>query len=348
MPPLQSLGLSSVTVVPLLTIWPRAQSLARADRHLVNNDICQWLFDSDGFQVDFLAENSSLWHLTPDLLDGVADSYTVMESLNQLLGDGVAISDFAKYTPLEKLTLCYILANSMLFLYPGSWFHSTWSSTKVYFDRRVSGWSQSSLSSSMLTFPYLSVELRRAQQQKSPKHHMQCHPHPAVLALGIILLEIATGTRFNRSHETKQWKAFNYDCQRALQKLQAFRKQSERERSKRISPAMDKAIRSCLKLTPPSNFPSQSLAQEGPIRQYILSCIVQPLALELRDGYKVRLEELDEVLLAEKTMESSNATTDEMHGSTARRRSGAATVGLPLAKIGGMMLHTPRHYILMC
>ncbi len=147
----------------MLTTELRDQPVAGVDRYSVNNDICQWLFDSDGFQVDFLAENDSLWYLTPDLPDGADNYYPVMESLNQLLGDGVAISDVAKYTPREKLTLCYILANSMLFLYPSSWFHSTWSSTKVYFVRRVHGSSQSPVPSSALTFPYLSVELQQAQ-----------------------------------------------------------------------------------------------------------------------------------------------------------------------------------------
>ncbi|PVH69882.1 subtilisin-like protein [Cadophora sp. DSE1049] len=298
----------------------RSQAMATATRHSINNDICQLLLDSEGFRVNFLAERDSLWHLTPELLEGI-DHYTTMESLHQLLGDGIAISDISKYTPREKLVLCYTLANSMLFLYPGSWFQTAWSSNRVYFVRRVS-----SATSSVLTFPYLSVELRQAQKvPKNPPHHMQCHSHPVILALGIIFLEIATGARFTRrSHDQEEWKQYNSDCQQAWQQLQELEKQSERDRSKRISPALKKAIRSCLKLAPPADLLSNTLSEEGPIRLYILSCIVQPLALELRDGYKVRLEELHDALVPEKDVENLNESGEQRLGSTRRRPSSTA------------------------
>jgi hypothetical protein len=316
-----------------LTWARRSQAMATATRHSINNDICQFLSDSKGFRVNFLAERDSLWHLTPELPEGI-DHYTTMESLHQLLGDGIAISDISKYTPREKLVLCYTLANSMLFLYPGSWFQTAWSSNRVYFVRRVS-----SATSSVLTFPYLSVELRQAQKvSKNPPHHMQCHSHPVILALGIIFLEIATGARFTRrSHDQEEWKQYNSDCQQAWQQLQELEKQSERDRSKRISPALKKAIRSCLKLAPPADLLSNTLSEEGPIRLYILSCIVQPLALELRDGYKVRLEELHDALVPEKDVENLNESGEKRLGSTRRRPSSTAR-DLALATIRGMAL----------
>ncbi|KAI8298120.1 Subtilisin DY [Colletotrichum sp. SAR11_59] len=60
-----------------------------------------------------------------------------MESLQQLLEDGMSISRVSNYSDKEKLTLCYILANSMIFLYPGSWLRTAWNSNKVYFIRRA-------------------------------------------------------------------------------------------------------------------------------------------------------------------------------------------------------------------
>lgn len=283
----------------------RAQYGVREDLYSVSNDICRLLYDSGGLQVDFVAENDSLWHFRPYLPEDTTNHQTVMESLSQLLGDGLAISDMNKYGPEEKLRLCYLLANSMLFFYPGSWFQAMWSSTKVYFVRRTNTPSQtpSSALPSVLRSPYLSVELKRVAQQNSPPHRQQYHQHPAILALGIILLEIATGTRFIRSQEAEEWKAVNSDGHKAKQMLQTWEKESEKDRSKRIPPALNQAIHSCLELKPPSNFPSLRLTQEGPIRQYILSCIVQPLAKELRDGYKIPLDKLDQVLTHEKLPE---------------------------------------------
>jgi hypothetical protein len=115
---------------------------------------------------------------------------------------------------------------------------------------------------------------------------MQIHKHPVILALGIIFLEIATGAKFTKTPYCQdEWRNYNSDFLQAWQQLEKLEKQSERDHSKRISPALKKAIRSCLELEPPADFPTNNLSEEGPIRLYILSRIVQPLAWELRDGY---------------------------------------------------------------
>ncbi|EHK26381.1 uncharacterized protein TRIVIDRAFT_63697 [Trichoderma virens Gv29-8] len=236
-------------------VKPRPEISIFRGRQSVNNDISHWLLKSQYFQADFLAQNDKLWHLTPRPSKGV-DHHTTMESLQQLLGDGVSVSDISKYTPKDKLILCYVLASSMLFLYPGSWFQTTWNSDKIYFVRRVG-----SSASPALTFPYLSVTLQQAQN--NPPNHMQYHYHPAILALGIIFLEIATGVRFTRrSREPTLWEQFNSDGMQALQKIQELEHQITRDRSKRTSRALIKVIRSCLILDPPSNFPSKLLSEE--------------------------------------------------------------------------------------
>lgn len=217
-----------------------------------------------------------------------------MESLQQLLGDGVSVSDISKYTSKDKLLLCYILANSMLFLYPGSWFQTAWSSDKIYFARAFGN-----STTPALTFPYLSIVFQ--QIQNDPPNHMQYHSHPAILALGIIFLEIATNVKFTRSHELTSWEQFNSDGVQALKQLQELEHQIARDRSKRISRTLTKVIRACLILDPPSGFPTKQLSEEGPIRQYILSCIIQPLGSDLRNGFNVCLDKLHDDLTLEKT-----------------------------------------------
>ncbi|SPO04606.1 uncharacterized protein DNG_07291 [Cephalotrichum gorgonifer] len=255
----------------------------------VNRNICEFLSRNRGFQVDFLAEMDALWHLRPELREDSVDHYTTMESLHSLLGDTLRTSDLAISTPREKLTLCYMLASSMLFLYPGSWLRSSWSSADIYFARRVDR-----PASSTLTFPYLSVRLQEASNGSNPmEEHMQYHEHPALLALGIIFLEIATGERFTPSSGRDQT---NSDGLQAWQKLKALDDPNASPHFRQIPKSLKTAIGFCLKLQPPSNLLSNALAEEGPIRQYILTRIVGPLAIDLRDRYNVRLEDLHEAI----------------------------------------------------
>ncbi|KAJ3549806.1 hypothetical protein NM208_g304 [Fusarium decemcellulare] len=275
-------------------------------RRAVNNDICEFLSQSDGFQVDFLAENDRFWHLSPRLSKDLVSHHTMMEPLDQLLGDHLMVSKIAGYSPREKLILCYILANSMLFLYPGSWFQNAWGSPKVYFTRRLN-----SSRSTTEILPYLSVQLQQFRNRRDPEqHHMQYHHHPAVLDLGIVLLEIATGTRVPRSHQPQQWERCKEDGPQALRHLQNYDYLSHEDPSKRISPTLKNVIQSCLTLEPPSTFPTNDLVSEGPIRHYILCCVVQPLAEELRHGYKESLEDLHQVLISNK--ESGTPDKDDL------------------------------------
>lgn len=263
------------------------------DAKRVSKDICQWLKQSYGFPVDFEIESNGLWHLAPRWAEN-PDHYTTMASLQQLLKDDeqstvddVEIARLNYYSPKEKLILCYILANSMLFLYPGSWLHTTWDSKKLYFIRRTGNRTSKPIE---LAFPYLSVDVQDVSDATSvSREHMQCHPHPNILALGIVFLEIATGSAFNRSISTDAWQRCNDDFLNAQRHIRGKEKWQ-------MSSTLHKVIISCIELKSPSHMSSNNLAQEGPIRQYLLSCIIFPLAFELRNGYEVNLEELNNSL----------------------------------------------------
>jgi hypothetical protein len=269
---------------------------ATISRMPVNNDVCQYLRESDEtLQVDFQIENETFWHLKPNLVEGI-NHYAAMEPLRQLLGDGTNASYMSKCNPRDQLILCYILASSLLYLYPSSWFRTEWNSNMLYFIRDT----DHSISP-ILTFPYVSVELQRGKgEPETPPHHMQYHLHPAILALGIIFLEIITGVKFKKRPEQNSWQQCNRDNHDALQLLNELEKQDRRGGTNRLSSGLNKAIRACLKLEPPPNFPSNQLVEEGPIRHYILSCIVCPLAHELQTGYKVKLEDLQSHLKPER------------------------------------------------
>jgi len=236
------------------------------------------------------------------------NSHTAMESLYQLLKDHASkgSTQMSKYGHREKLILSYILASSLLYLYPGSWFQEIWNSEKVFFPERPN---QRELS--ILTMPYLAVDIQLPATVIKERPVWQYHSHPAIQALGIMLLEIATETKFSafcgdiRFGEEPGARR-NLEGLRALQVLNEWESEGRRDESKRISSALRSAIRSCLVLDPPGQLPTQQLVEEGPIRYYVLVCIVSPLAKALSAGYQVPLKYLQDHSMLERYLKSSN------------------------------------------
>lgn len=260
----------------------------------VKHDVCYHLrHTSEMAQVDFLIENEGFWHRRPQLVDGI-NHYTSMESLDQFLGDELDRSYISHCNPREQLILCYVLANAMLYLYPNSWFSTQWDRNTVYFVRRPN---QSR--SPALGFPYLAVNLQTHQTPKNEPHPLQTHIHPAILSLGIVFLEVATGTRFNRSQNQSLWEQCNENHARAKRSFNDLKRRQRQRRTKQIPSSLMKAIGECLQLHTPSTAANNNLQEEGPIRHYILSCIVKPLANELENGYGVLLEDLQRSLIPE-------------------------------------------------
>lgn len=112
----------------------------------VRNNICPLLLGSDAVQVSLVAEHEDdlLWVVHPPAPLEASD-HSTMKSLHQLLGDDHATPSAApisRYTDKEKLSLAYILATSVLHLYPGIWLQtaSCWSSDKIFFPPRAGGW----------------------------------------------------------------------------------------------------------------------------------------------------------------------------------------------------------------
>jgi len=272
-----------------------SQAVPVASRKAVSKDLCVYLRKSGPTaQEHFLIEHEETWHLRAERLEEPGN-HASMESLYQLLGDGSEVSYISQCNPREQLTLCYILATSMLYLYPSSWFSTEWTSDMVHFNRR----SRTSTSAT-LTHPYVSIHLQSGSTSSiNPSDRHRTHSHPAILALGIMFLEIASGSRFQRTRKGTPTEQCNEDNYRAWQDFKILERKDRHGRTKQTPSGLREAIRACLKLEPPASFPSNQLAEEGPIRHYILSCIVYPLARELRDGYKVNLSDLQKKTVPE-------------------------------------------------
>lgn len=276
-------------------------------KSLVQNNLCPLLRESNAVQVSLVAEHDRdmLWAVPPPApLE--ASSHSTMESLHQLLADGPtapSTSYISRYNDKERLTLAYILATSVLYLYPGIWLQtaSCWSSDKIFFPRRAGGWGDGR--PVLLTRPYLSVDLRQLGRPDAGEESIsRYHSHPAVLALGIMLLEIATGTKFDalcggiggggsgpKEGSSAAAAPSNLDGLAALKALKELERKPSRPHS-----SLCEAIRACLVLNPPSYLPDQLLLDEGPLRFYVLSCVVAPLATVLDKAYGIHLDSFTE------------------------------------------------------
>ncbi len=323
----------------------RRGSAAQIPKWQVQKNVCQLLLKSDAVQVSLLAEHEEkrLWVVRPPAPLEASD-HSEMDSLHQLLGDNAAMPAAAQisgYNDKERLTLAYILATSVLYLYPGIWLQtaSCWSSDKIFFPRRAGGLGDSRPVALMR--PYLAVDLLRQPGRPGvhPPSMSRYHLHPAVLALGIMLLEIATGTRFNAlcgkiggngsGPKEGAWAAAapsNLDGVQALKALELL----ESQPSRRPPSFLCEAIRACLVLRPPSYLPDQLLFEEGPFRFYVLSCVVAPLATALDKAYGIRLDSL---------------TEDEQGGAEGSAEQLSLRVRVPPDGTGGrrgMASHAPR------
>jgi hypothetical protein len=211
--------------------------------------------------------------------------YRKMLPLDHFLGDEIGVSDVSNWHPKEQTILCYILATSMLDLYPGSWALPFLSSHTVFFMLDCSR-------SPRITFPYISVNLQ-SQNTVADSSQEPIQSNPAVLALGIILLEIITGKKFEKSADT------SWNRSQALRELTNLQKQERNYKKRRVPTRLCEVLRACLQPAPPPTFPINDIRGERPTRHYILNCVVGPLAFELEQLFDVNLENLQSTLLPE-------------------------------------------------
>jgi hypothetical protein len=284
-------------------------------RLLIEQNLCDVLNDKN-VRIDLIVDREGFWHMKPLPVESGKTNLATMKPLHELLGDDMNASYVSKCNPRDQLILCYIMASSMLYLYPGSWVQAEWSSRMVHFMRH-----SSSTTSSLLTRPYVSVVLSDARLYHGETPHMYAHEHPAVLALGIMFLEIFTGKEFEKSKKASPSLRCNEDIVHAEQVL-ATLIQNKRPGRAAISPGTYEAIKACLRLQPPSNSSTNDLTADGPIRQYILSCIAHPLGQELENGYCVKIEDLDELMIpesAEEMLDHAMISCDQIVGAEGRQ-----------------------------
>lgn len=198
----------------------------------------------------------------------------------------------------DKLILSFVLATSLLHLHSSHWLKKTWKNENICFlvDSKNGGVLN-------LRRPYLTSECTPVAlaQDAEPLYHF--HRYPNILALGIMLLEIARGTRLADEVEESELQDGRYATSKtnglvALRVFDEWVKDSERSISKIIPSGLRSAIRACLE---PAKIPATNPPpSEEQIRQYIFANILAPLGTALSNIYLIPLESLHREMYNEK------------------------------------------------
>ncbi|KAK6603922.1 extracellular alkaline serine protease [Botrytis cinerea] len=122
---------------------------------------------------------------------------------------GISLADILKnyhLTARMKLTLAYILAQSVWQYYDSDWMKTTWTSKTIYFMKEGKGNTSSKQGNLYAWKPYLSVRFGDANLESSEYSNIdgEIHHYPRVRALGIMLVEIGVGSPLHSSDQERQ------------------------------------------------------------------------------------------------------------------------------------------------
>lgn len=122
---------------------------------------------------------------------------------------GISLADILKnyhLTARMKLTLAYILTQSVWQYYDSDWMKTTWTSKSIYFMKEGRGNSTSKQGNLYAWKPYLSVRFGVENLESSEFSNIdgEIHHYPRVRALGIMLVEIGVGSPLHSSDQERQ------------------------------------------------------------------------------------------------------------------------------------------------
>ena len=122
---------------------------------------------------------------------------------------GISLADILKnyhLTARMKLTLAYILAQSVWQYYDSDWMKTTWTSKTIYFMKEGKGNTSSKQGNLYAWKPYISVRFGDANLESSEYSNIdgEIHHYPRVRALGIMLVEIGVGSPLHSSDQERQ------------------------------------------------------------------------------------------------------------------------------------------------
>jgi hypothetical protein len=273
-------------------------------RELIDFNICQIMKRTIGFRLEMVVENKKLYQMRPKQSYNKTQ-HTTLKSLEELLRrERMKIpTAIGSSESKDKLILSFILATSLLHLYSGEWLKGNWNNQNIYF--MVNSRREGSLS---LTKPYFRTRCTPGKYLSPKEVASLCnfHCYPSILALGIMLLEIALGTKLvDKGGEDECQEEpddrYNADVLIALRVFEDWTKESERLVSRKIPLGLKSAIQACLS---PVRLPyTDPPPSEKHIRQYIFTDVVVPLGTALSETYLISPETLHQEIHRERKVE---------------------------------------------
>lgn len=223
--------------------------------------------------LDVVYESNKLWHKVRKRTSQITNQCT----LDHLLRHE------SQRKLKERRILAVIFAHSLLYLCDSNWLNREWDKTQISFF--------SSAPDQLNLKPYLMAQFQ-ALEEEHDGSEMQLHPSPAILALGILLLELQIwGTIESRRISEDLTEDGSVNVNTNLLTAERVFQEADGE----IFENYRKAVRACLDC----DFLDEdevNFNDEG-FRSLVYANIVAPLERELYQGWKMRPGDLLSVFL---------------------------------------------------
>ncbi|KAK5656655.1 hypothetical protein OQA88_4635 [Cercophora sp. LCS_1] len=261
--------------------------VVKIEHEEVGPDLCRALSNPvDKTRLVLLAckQNRKLWWLRADYnipfhkrMEG--GRFVPLGSLLRQKEQGCQ-SKFAFVEERDRLILSFILASSLLQLYPNFWFEPWLSSHKVHFLASTASEGVD------VKNPFLVLDEGQGDAHLSSTPLCNPHRYPGLLGLGIILLEIASAALICFEVGTDK-------CIRALELFDELLEEWQLTGSRTVSDGLIRAIKACID---PSRLKNRGLDRDSvndrQIRRYIFEEVVVPLGELITVAYELPLREI--------------------------------------------------------
>lgn len=285
--------------------WIEVKDQGREDdrQEELRGDLCIVIRNvTRGSRLRMAVYNERLWQLRVDY-DRPFFKQTEecrLEPLRHLLQPraGGRESRFSAVEGKDRLILSFILATSVLHFHQGPWLQRNLSSENVCFLIR------NARSTLDITQPYLTTNCSDAYATPDTTTLNNAHPYPAILSLGILLLEIASGYPMEFGEQEDQ-------CFAALERHDALLKTWQGNGSKATPDGLLRALSACLD---PSCLAKKGLdkatTRKGQVSSYVFEEIVYPLGEAMSVAYEIKLDKLHDEILQQKNTAREPETLD--------------------------------------
>jgi hypothetical protein len=263
----------------------------------VKPDLCTWMRESsnDDILLSMLVYEEKLWYVNSLWPRISKDDLALRVSLDEVLEHNKA----ADLTLRTKRILAVLLAHALVQLRGSPFMREEWDRSDIYFVQRrrrdtneydIRGpYICTSMNSNLSGDTILSGPVKELAKPENSRGIRPIHPCPSLLNLGILLLEVESGSRFE-SQVGNDKKDPNSKAKAALEYVDFKLKY---EKDDLYPDGFWETVRSCLD---PKFIPQGRISDHDFIREAIRENIVMPLEIALWLVQKVEVTKIDKIV----------------------------------------------------